>query len=104
MYAQYPTTPDGDSLSKYDLCKSFALTRPPRFVEGTHMFESGFEELATEREKLEEEAADDPVNIAEAEERFEIREERKEKRQQRDRRWLEALKRLIGRGQRSTQE
>jgi len=68
------------------------------------MFESGFEELATEREKLEEEAADDPVNIAEAEERFEIREERKEKRQQRDRRWLEALKRLIRRGQRNTQE
>ena len=68
------------------------------------MFESGFEELATEREKLEEEAADDPVNIAEAEERFEIREERKEKRQQSDRRWLEALKRLIARGQRSTQE
>jgi urease accessory protein UreF len=66
--------------------------------------ESGYEELATERAKLEEAEADDPVSIAEAEERFEVREERKERREQRDRRWFEALKRLTGRGQRGTQQ
>jgi hypothetical protein len=66
--------------------------------------EKGFEELASEREKLEEKEADDPLNIAEAEERFEVREERKEKREERDRRWMDALKRLIGRRQHSTQQ
>ena len=61
--------------------------------------EEGFKELATQREKLEEEEADDPVNIAEAEERSEVREERKERREQRGRRWTDALKRLTGRRQ-----
>jgi len=61
--------------------------------------EEGFKELATEKEKLEKEEADDPVNVAEAEEHFEVREERKERRGQRDRWWTHALKRLTGRRQ-----
>jgi len=61
--------------------------------------EEGFKELATEKEKLEKEEADDPVNVAEAEEHFEVREERKERREQRGRRWTDALKRLTGRRQ-----
>jgi hypothetical protein len=64
--------------------------------------ERGFseQEYIHEREEAEEQAARDPTHIAQAEAHSEAREQRKEVRHQHRRRWLRAIGRLLGRGDR----
>lgn len=64
----------------------------------------GFErrDFAAEQHELVSQAANDPDNIAREEALFEVRAERKKRREQRGRRWFNALRRLTGRRQSDT--
>lgn len=56
------------------------------------------EEIAREEEAQREEEANEPTHIAQADAQFHKREQRKEQRHQRERIWLNGLRRIFKRG------